>query len=403
MRVLFITSAYPSNADDPRGTFIHVLARSLVDEGLDITVLAPGSPGARTSEVRDGVKIRRATYWVPRWQSLATGQGGILSNLRSRPWLVVQVPMLIAALCWHAFRLSRNTDIIHAHWIYPAGLAGAFAAKLRKQSFVVTSHGSDVRIATKSRLVRAIVAWVGNRADACIGVSEAVVRVLVSLGVHQERVRFIPLGVEVGALRTSEALQRIPEATRFSQFAGLRVVYAGRLVPSKSVSTLLDAQRELVSQGLPIASLIIGDGPCGSVLRTAADRPDAGLVLFLGAQPSRLLPSLIALGDALVLPSLAEGRGMVIVEAMALGLPVVVSDIEGPRELVSDGETGFLFAPGDSHSLACQLSRLKSDGDLARSLGSRGQRRVLEQGLTAQRSAKRHVAAYRSVTRFAGG
>jgi hypothetical protein len=61
MRVLFITSAYPANADDPRGTFIHVLARSLVKQGLEVVVLAPGSPGTPSNELRDGVRIRGGT------------------------------------------------------------------------------------------------------------------------------------------------------------------------------------------------------------------------------------------------------------------------------------------------------------------------------------------------------
>jgi glycosyltransferase involved in cell wall biosynthesis len=98
-------------------------------------------------------------------------------------------------------------------------------------------------------------------------------------------------------------------------------------------------------------------------------------------------------GHVLVLPSLAEGRGLVLVEAMAEGLPIVASDIPGPRELVLPGRTGFLFPPGDATALAECLWRL-ADPSVRSRLGEGGRAFVDEQGLTVDASARNHVAMY---------
>lgn len=399
MRVLFITSAYPANADDPRGTFIHVLARSLVAEGLNITVLAPGSPGVPTSELRDGVQIRRATYWVPRWQTLAVGHGGIVPNLRSRPWLAFQVPLLIMALGWRAVRLAREADLIHAHWVYPSGVAGVFASKVRRKPIVMTSHGGDLNLAMRSQCVRILARWAAVRATRCIGVSHAMVDRFASLGVNSDRVEFLPLGVDVGRPNAAVALQRSPQLASFARFDGLRVAYAGSLIPFKAVETLIRAQRQINQSGGHVASLIIGNGPAASALRHEASIVGTGLVVFVGSQPPQLVPSYMSVAQVLVLPSLAEGRGLVIIEAMAIGLPVVASDIDGPRELVTSGSTGLLFRAGSASELAKRLMELESNPTLMLAMGSNGRAAIRQSGLTVRYSAERHRALYHEVLR----
>jgi glycosyltransferase involved in cell wall biosynthesis len=88
---------------------------------------------------------------------------------------------------------------------------------------------------------------------------------------------------------------------------------------------------------------------------------------------------------------------MVLLEAMALGLPVIASDIPGPREIVVDGRTGLLFEPGNAKALAEALERLAGDPDTRSEYGSRGRALLEAEGLTAERSANAHVELYREV------
>lgn len=397
MKVLLITSAYPAHPSDSRGTFIRVLARALQAEGLDVTVLAPGAPGAPTRATQEGVEVRRATYWIPRWQGLAIGLWGILPNLRRKPWLLIQVPCLVAAMIWKALSLAGRADVVHAHWLYPAGIAGAFVKLIRRRPLIVTSHGGDVALARRSRAARRVARGVGSVADICLGVSQGVVEQLGEIGIPKNRIQFLPLGVETGV----DSQLMTPEAERlwqqFRRSAGLRIVYAGSLIANKSVVTLLDAHALLERRGKAVATLIVGNGPERRPLEARVAENGSRNVFFAGGQPPSTVPRWISSGQVLVLPSLAEGRGLVLLEAMALGLPVIASDIPGPRELILNQGTGRLFTPGDESELADCIEDLLRDPSLGAEAGKRGIQYVEREGLLPDRVARKHVELYSRV------
>lgn len=394
MKVLFISSAYPSGADDPRGYFIHQLARALVRAGADVTVLAPAAPAATARQALDGVDVRRADYWIRRWSTLASGFGGIVPNLRSRPWLAPQIPTLIAALSRHAVRLARDANLVHAHWMYPAGIAGAIAAGRARVPFIVTSHGTDLALAQRIRPVRWLCRRVCAPASACVAVSHGIAQGLGQIGVPSERVHIIPMGVDQGTGELRGTIHDSDDYLKFKRHAGLRVVFVGRLVPSKSVETLLSAHHELELRGRSVACALIGSGPSEKNLREQARSRDCRDVIFAGALPPESVRHWLAASHVLVLPSIREGRGIAILEAMAQGLPAVVSDIPGPRELVQNGVTGFLFPAGDAEGLADRLEALCEDEDLRREMGRRARAIIVTEGLTSDECARRHIALY---------
>ncbi|MGC8827667.1 MAG: glycosyltransferase, partial [Anaerolineae bacterium] len=124
--------------------------------------------------------------------------------------------------------------------------------------------------------------------------------------------------------------------------------------------------------------LLVGDGPLEESLRRFVQ--DAGLgrwTAFAGYRED--IPRLLAGADIYVLPSLSEGMPRSILEAMAMELPVIASDIRGCRELVVDGETGLLVPPADADALAEALRRLAGDADLQRKMGEAGRRRVQQE------------------------
>lgn len=394
VRILFITSAYPSNSEDPRGFFIHQLARALTRRGASVTVLAPGSPTAPTRDTLDGVIVRRATYWIPRWQSLATGFGGIVPNLQRRPWRALQIPTLVAALTRDAVELADEADVIHAHWMYPAGVAGAFAARRRGLPLVVTSHGSDLALARRLAPLRWLSRWVCGCAAACVAVSHGQAAGLREIRVATKRLLVVPLGVDYASGAARGTIVKRDEYLKFKSHEGLRIVFVGRLVPSKSVETLLEAHQLLEGRGLSVATAIIGSGPGEQRLRKLTRQNRSANVVFVGAVSPDSVASWLAAADVLVLPSLTEGRGIVILEAMAQAVPVVASDIPGPRELVRHGETGFLFPAGDAKALADRLEVLQRDEALRGQLSRRARGFIEEEGLTADESARRHLALY---------
>jgi sugar transferase (PEP-CTERM/EpsH1 system associated) len=152
----------------------------------------------------------------------------------------------------------------------------------------------------------------------------------------------------------------------------------GRIVPIKDHKTLLEAARILVREGRDIHVLIVGSGPELPKLQLqAATSPElAGRIMFLGA--SDRVPDLLNSMDLFVLPSISEGMSNTILEAMATGLPLIVTRAGGNPELVEDALVGRLFTPRDVQALAGILSHLVIDPVLRREYGQAARQRAVE-------------------------
>ncbi len=151
----------------------------------------------------------------------------------------------------------------------------------------------------------------------------------------------------------------------------LRVLTVGRLVPEKGAPVLVQAVAELVASGVPTELTVVGAGPLAGALAAQVEAAGLGAhVRFLGAVGQEDLPDLYRAADAFCLPSFAEGLPVVLMEAMACGLPVVSTTIAGIPELVHDGATGLLVPPGRADLLAQALRRLAADPALRTALGT---------------------------------
>lgn len=156
------------------------------------------------------------------------------------------------------------------------------------------------------------------------------------------------------------------------------LLFVGRLRLRKGVEVLLEALAELRGQGVVAPPVrIAGEGEH----RTALERRTGELGLtdrveFLGRGSAETVRALLATSCALVVPSIYEGMPLVVLEAMAAGLPVIASRVSGIPEVVIDGETGRLVPPEDPSALAAALAELIADSDQARRRGTAGRRRV---------------------------
>jgi starch synthase (maltosyl-transferring) len=166
------------------------------------------------------------------------------------------------------------------------------------------------------------------------------------------------------------------------------VLSVGRLDPQKGLLTLLAAAPDLVSQFPDVHFLIVGEGPQRSELeRTIQHKNLAGRVHLAGWRSD--VPQLMGAAFCLALPSIWEGMPNVVLEAMAAGLPIVCSNVEGSEELVISGQTGLVFASGAPDELASSLRTLLADGAYASAMGRAAQERVRREF-----SWERMVAAY---------
>jgi glycosyltransferase involved in cell wall biosynthesis len=253
------------------------------------------------------------------------------------------------------------------------GVSGLYVgeglARWRRAAHVFNDHrGLGVPL---SRRREAMIAALARRLTGVIAVSPDQVGTWLGLGVAPERVTVIPNGVELGA----DAPPR-DEARRALGIppAAIVALLVASLKPLKRVPDFVAAVRSARRVQPNLLGLIAGDGPLAAQVRASAEGDPAIRMLGFRNDVARLL----AAADMLVLTSQYEAAPMAVLEAMAAGLPVVATRVGAVPELVADGESGVLFAPGDTAALREALVRLAGDPPGRARLGSAGRRRCAE-------------------------
>jgi glycosyltransferase involved in cell wall biosynthesis len=161
--------------------------------------------------------------------------------------------------------------------------------------------------------------------------------------------------------------------------APFEILCVGRLTPAKGQHLLIDAVDRLTRQGRSVKLRLVGDGSDAASLRACARRIAASdAVLFEGAVIQDRIRTFYATADVFCLPSFAEGLPVVLMEAMAMQIPCVSTNITGIPELIRDGIDGLLVPASDLDALVEALARLMDDAGLRSRLGQSGRARVLE-------------------------
>jgi glycosyltransferase involved in cell wall biosynthesis len=273
------------------------------------------------------------------------------------------VSRLLANLIAH-FRRHRYT-IVHTHNSI-TGAVGRMAARVTRVPLVVhTTHGFHFHEAM-GRLERypwvATERWLARWCDVLLCQNRQEIE-----EIHRLRLRPRQGVYHVG---NGIDLRQFPPRTTAPANAQPVILFVGRLEPVKNQTMLFRALELLRGRFAPIVQLV-GDGPSwGAYEEEIRNRGLAGQVQFLGYRYD--IPELTAQADVAVLTSVKEGIPRALMQAMAVGVPVVATDVKGSREVVVDGQTGFLVPLDDAPALAERLAKLFSSADLRRHLGAGG-------------------------------
>ncbi len=289
-----------------------------------------------------------------------------------------------------------DLDLIHVHSPFLMGQLGARCARRSGLPLVFTYHTLYHEYAhyvpflhsvTRDAALRWSLLFC-NRSDLVVTPSASVRTFLRAHGVRTP-IEVIPTGVFPERFRGRDAgwLRR-----RFDLPDGPVLLYGGRLAREKSLPYLLRAFRH-VRQALPAARLVlVGSGPAeGELRRLAEELGIAGAVTFAGQMLDEDLYNCYAGADVFVFPSLKETQGIVILEAMAAGLPVVARDAFGTRDMVDEGRDGFLCRGGEE-DFARAVVRILGDPGLRREMGRAAQLKA--ERLSARAMACRLAAVY---------
>jgi glycosyltransferase involved in cell wall biosynthesis len=391
MRILHVVTAFPRGPDDPITPWLVELLQRLRAAGHDVEVFTSAYQGSK-DQVFAGIPVHRFRYFPRRWENLTHEETAPDRMRRSLLYRVIPL-FFVAAGMWAIWRLARRRsyDVIHVHWPLPLALFGWAAQRARPAPIVTTFYGVELRwVKNVLKPFKRFIVWAARRSAKVIAISSYTANELREL-----------VDVPIEVIPYTAALP-LPAATAPVGRAGApTILFVGRLVERKGVAHLIEAIALLKDRTARL--VIVGDGPERPRLESLSRQNGlANRVAFLGKIPDADLRRAYADASVFVLPSVVdargdtEGLGVVLLEAMNYGVPVIASRIGGIVDIVADGESGLLVPPGDAPALAAALDRILGSQDAARRLGEAGRRRLREQ-FSWDAIVARWEAVYRSV------
>lgn len=339
VKILTFTTLYPSAQQPQHGIFVETRLRKLVESGLvSARVVAP-SPWFPFGSARFG---RYATFaQVPRGET----RHALHIDHPRYPVLpkfgMSAAPLALSAaalpLLRRQLRDGQAFDLIDAHYFYPDGVAAVLLGRALGRPVVVTARGSDLNLIAQYAIPRRWILWAAQHADGLIAVSSGLKQRLIDLGIAADRVEVLRNGVDLALFRPHDrnAERRALGLTRPTLLA------VGNLVALKRHRLMIEA----VAQMPDVELAIVGDGPERAGLeRLARERRVADRVRFFGRIAQHRLPEIYSAADVLLLVSTHEGWPNVLLESMACGTPVIVSDLAGIADIVRAPAVGRILS-----------------------------------------------------------
>lgn len=393
MRVLVISFLYPSRKNEVLGIFVHQQAKALREAGIELKVISPVPftpfPFSKIAkkwgeyantpreDVIDGIEVR-----YPRFVSFPKGlfyerQGYLMFR-----GLKASLEKAIS---------TEKYDIIHVHRAFPDGYATMLGIKNHRIPMVVTLHGMNMTSTIyRSSSCKKSIAKVFDKASVVVTNSNKQRSIAVKELGYQRKIVVIPNGVneqEIGKQSIGESASNV----------GRVVLSVSHLLPQKGIGENLIALSKLLPKYPDLLYVIIGEGSAGEHFKRFAKQLGVERdVLFLGRRSHKEVLQYMANCEIFSMPSWNEAFGVVYLEAMACGKPVIGGKGEGIEDVIEHKKDGLLVAPRNVDSLVSALDYLLEDQERAQKIGDAARKKALS-SYTWNMNAERYIEVYRSV------
>lgn len=332
------------------GVHIHTLAKQLVSEGHEVYVIT--YPHSDIKDI-DGIHvIGTKGLNIP-------GVRGLMFKMNAKKALEELLE-------------KEDIDIIHGHYLFPAGAAAVEVGKEHGIKTYVTAHGSDMFELYKTQpLMRSTIRKVLKDADGVFAVSNALRHEIIATGVtgisDKTKLSWNSVDIDKFSAKQNDTFKKENKLEDKPI-----VLFVGNLIKRKNVDSLLEAKKIAQSDYYLV---IVGDGPQFKKLRKKVDDENIRDVIFTGSRNDveEIIPSC----DVLVLPSFSESFGLVLIEALACEKPVIGSDVGGITEIIND-DVGLLVNPNKVSSIAEAIDTIINDDDLRFVLSLNARNRAID-------------------------
>ena len=394
MRVVHIVTAFPRHDGDVITPWLGRVLLRLREEGVDASVLAPSYRGGGSAEWR-GVPVHRFRYAPSRFETL-THDETVPDRLRNNPYYTALLPSYMLGGLIAAINIARvRPDVLHVHWPVPNAFFGS-AGKMAMSgdAALVSSYYSVELKWLEHRLpwLLPCLRWSIECADEVTAISTATAALV---GSYTNRpVRIIPFAAGVDTVQPrSEAgkpvtTSLVPEKDVLLGEGKLEgsteVLFVGRLVERKGVEVLVRAISKLRGHR-DVRLTIVGEGPWAPQVReTILAEGVEDAVFMVGKVKTNDLSRIYEKASVFVLPAVidakgdTEGLGVVLIEAIRAGVPVIGSNIGGIPDIVVHGETGWLVPSGHVEALANAIEEVLTSPSEALRRVRKGRERIDE-------------------------
>ena len=403
MKICLLTHGYPRYPSDTTAPFIESIAETLQKHGMSVTVLTPDTPKFTRTTADHSVNLKTYRYFFPRQLQRLGYSNTLVNDCELKKYVYLLAPFMCLSAIFHLLLLHRKHrfDVIHAHWLLPNGFIGAIISKLCKIPVVITLHGSDLFVAKLNPFFKWMSKWTLKQTVKVTSSSPIFLQMVETLGAAKEKQCLINHGTTPAEFPPAGHQQLVDLRQTLSIPEDHLIVFSlGRIVLKKGFEYLIQALPQIREKVSNVTVIIGGDGSDLPRLKSIAKAQGISEYIRFPRTISRADVSVyFHLCDIFTLPAVFDPKGnvdgcpIVIMEAMACGKSVVVTDISGIPQAVLHDKTGFLVEEKDPDALATAIVSLLTDSEKRTRFGSAGQQRLLHE-LTWEKTIQQFIDIY---------
>ena len=369
-RILYIVSTFCRYEGEMQNPWMLDNLRRLRDRGYKVDILAPSYQGLKTHDI-EGFKVYRFRYFFKKWESLTHDQGAPNKIRNSKLYKFMFFPYVLLGMI-AAFRLGLKNkyDFVQCHWPFPQGIMGLaciMAKRKAKPTFVLHFYGASLLLAQTYSYVKTVLHYLIRKADLIVCISEFTSRKVKDI--KDTTTHIIPYG---------SPLEYKPVA--LPNNSTKQILSVGRIIERKGLKYLIQAMPEILEKCDAILNIVgSGDPPVISDLKLEIQKLNLDKrVILTGKLSNEALIQKYKRCDVFCLPAIidskgdTEGLGVVILEALNYGRPVVSSNVGGITDIIKHEHTGLLTEQKNPIDLSEKLLTILLDSDKASKLAKQG-------------------------------
>lgn len=382
---------FPKFLGDYYGSFIFDEVKALADHGFEVHVVTQHNHGIPYEEIMEGIHIHRFRWLEPKKFRALVHFHGLMDTFRMITYVI--------SLFFNLIRIMRRykIQIIHAHSVIPTGFMASIVSKIMHKPLFITVHGMDINNFENSRIFNYFIASSLNSSFKSIAVSEDLGKKMRLMVNDKNKIMVIRNAVDTDRFNPTRNTG-IREKFNIKD-EDILILFVGYLDEFKGIFELVNVFSQINAANKNVKLMMVGPGPKKEdLLKILTEMGIKNDVIFTGMVEHHTIHRYYQAADIFVLPSYTEGGGppLVVMEAMACGLPIIVTNVGGMSEGIEDGVNGFIVSPKNVEELTKKLDFLIENEDLRKKFGNNSLKKIGEYSTIFGKKTEKLINLYES-------